>query len=77
LLDEPTEGLDAETEGQILDLLADVAQGKTVLLVTHRLKGLSRFNRIIVMDNGQIIEQGTHATLMANQGRYYQFHRRV
>ncbi|YCI80440.1 cysteine/glutathione ABC transporter ATP-binding protein/permease CydC [Enterobacteriaceae bacterium] len=77
LLDEPTEGLDAETEGQILDLLAEVTQGKTVLLVTHRLKGLSRFSRIIVMDNGQIIEQGNHANLMANQGRYYQFHRRV
>lgn len=77
LLDEPTEGLDATTESQILDLLADVMQGKTVLMVTHRLRGLARFNQIIVMDNGQIIEQGNHAELLAQQGRYYQFRQRL
>ncbi|VDZ68903.1 Transport ATP-binding protein CydC (plasmid) [Klebsiella aerogenes] len=57
LLDEPTEGLDATTESQILDLLSEVMRDKTVLMVTHRLRGLARFNQIIVMDNGQIIEQ--------------------
>lgn len=77
LLDEPTEGLDATTESQILDLLADVMQEKTVLMVTHRLRGLARFNQIIVMDNGQIIEQGSHAELLATQGRYYQFKQRL
>ena len=77
LLDEPTEGLDAETESQILDLLADVLKAKTVLMVTHRLRGLARFNRIIVMDNGEIIEQGNHAELMASKGRYYQFRQRL
>ena len=73
LLDEPTEGLDATTESQILELLAKMMREKTVLMVTHRLRGLSRFQQIIVMDNGQIIEQGTHAELLARQGRYYQF----
>ena len=77
LLDEPTEGLDAETESQVLDLLAQVTQEKTVLMVTHRLQGLARFNRIIVMDNGEIIEQGNHAELVARKGRYYQFHQRL
>lgn len=77
LLDEPTEGLDAETEKQILDLLAEVAKEKTMLMVTHRLQGLMRFDRIIVMDNGEIIEQGKHAELMASKGRYYQFHQRL
>jgi ATP-binding cassette subfamily C protein CydC len=77
LLDEPTEGLDATTESQILDLLAEVMQEKTVLMVTHRLRGLARFNQIIVMDNGQIIEQGSHAELLAKQGRYYQFKQRL
>ncbi|NIY47142.1 heme ABC transporter ATP-binding protein/permease CydC [Cedecea colo] len=77
LLDEPTEGLDAETERQILDLLAEVTAGKTVLMVTHRLRGLKRFDSIIVMDNGQIKERGNHAELMATGGRYYQFHRRL
>ena len=77
LLDEPTEGLDATTESQILDLLAEVMREKTVLMVTHRLRGLARFNQIIVMDNGKIIEQGSHADLLAEQGRYYQFKQRL
>ena len=77
LLDEPTEGLDATTESQILDLLEHVTREKTVLMVTHRLRGLSRFDRIIVMDNGQIIEQGNHTALLAKQGRYYQFKQRL
>ncbi|MFN1129366.1 cysteine/glutathione ABC transporter ATP-binding protein/permease CydC [Lelliottia nimipressuralis] len=77
LLDEPTEGLDATTESQILDLLAQVMKNKTVLMVTHRLRGLANFDQIIVMDNGQIIEQGSHAELLAKQGRYYQFKQRL
>lgn len=77
LLDEPTEGLDATTESQILDLLSDVTKGKTVLMVTHRLRGLSQCDQIIVMDNGEIIEQGNHAALMAKQGRYYRFKQRL
>lgn len=77
LLDEPTEGLDATTESQMLELINDVMRHKTVLMVTHRLRGLSRFNQIIVMDNGHIIEQGNHADLLARQGRYYQFKQRL
>ena len=77
LLDEPTEGLDATTESQILDLLSDVTKGKTVLMVTHRLRGLSQCDQIIVMDNGEIIEQGNHAALMSKQGRYYRFKQRL
>ncbi|MGG5837009.1 heme ABC transporter ATP-binding protein/permease CydC [Huaxiibacter chinensis] len=77
LLDEPTEGLDATTESQILDLLAQVMKDKTVLMVTHRLRGLARFDQIIVMDNGHIIEQGNHAELLAKQGRYFQLKQRL
>ncbi|HDR2788688.1 TPA: cysteine/glutathione ABC transporter ATP-binding protein/permease CydC [Enterobacter asburiae] len=77
LLDEPTEGLDATTESQILDLLANAMVGKTVIMVTHRLRGLASFDQIIVMDNGHIIEQGSHAELLAKQGRYYQFKQRL
>ncbi|EMA4136740.1 cysteine/glutathione ABC transporter ATP-binding protein/permease CydC [Cronobacter turicensis] len=76
LLDEPTEGLDAETERQILTLVKEVAAQKTLLMVTHRLQGLTAFDRIIVMDNGQITEQGSHKELLALQGRYYQFRAR-
>ena len=77
LLDEPTEGLEATTERQILDLLKKEMQDKTVLMVTHRLRGLADFDQIIVMDNGQIIEQGNHAELLAKQGRYYHFKQRL
>ncbi|MGK3224787.1 cysteine/glutathione ABC transporter ATP-binding protein/permease CydC [Enterobacter soli] len=77
LLDEPTEGLDATTESQILDLLANAMAGKTVIMVTHRLRGLASFDQIIVMDNGHIIEQGSHTELLAKQGRYYQFKQRL
>lgn len=77
LLDEPTEGLDATTESEMLELLADVMREKTVLIVTHRLRGLARFDQIIVMDDGRIIERGTHAELLAGQGRYYQFKQRL
>ncbi|SUB72285.1 Lipid A export ATP-binding/permease protein MsbA [Pluralibacter gergoviae] len=58
LLDEPTEGLDAETESQILALMQEAMRDKTVLMVTHRLRGLERFANIVVMDSGAIIEQG-------------------
>lgn len=77
LLDEPTEGLDAATESQIIDLLHETMKDKTLLMVTHRLRSLSQFSQIIVMDNGEIIEQGNHAALMAKQGRYYQFKQRL
>lgn len=77
LLDEPTEGLDAETEQQILALLHQHCQGKTLILVTHRLYGLEHFDRISVMDGGKIVEQGNHATLMHQQGRYAQFRQRL
>jgi len=73
LLDEPTEGLDAETEQQILALLREVAQGKTLIMVTHRLHGLANFDRICVMDSGRIIEQGDHQQLIAHRGRYWTF----
>ena len=73
LLDEPTEGLDATTESQILELLAEMMRENGVNGHPSTSPGLSRFQQIIVMDNGQIIEQGTHAELLARQGRYYQF----
>ncbi|WP_288501029.1 cysteine/glutathione ABC transporter ATP-binding protein/permease CydC [uncultured Erwinia sp.] len=76
LLDEPTEGLDAETEQQILALLRQVAQNKTLIMVTHRLRGLAHFDRICVMDSGEIIEQGNHAELVAKQSRYWTFMQR-
>lgn len=76
LLDEPTEGLDATTEQQILTLLQHVSQGKTLIMVTHRLNGLAAMDRICIMDQGQIIESGTHDELISKAGRYWRFHQR-
>ncbi|HHR6143219.1 TPA: heme ABC transporter ATP-binding protein/permease CydC [Providencia alcalifaciens] len=76
LMDEPTEGLDAHTEQQILSLLKQKCADKTLIVITHRLQGLEQMDTICVMDNGEIIEQGSHQQLLAEQGRYYQFHQR-
>ncbi|QKJ04740.1 heme ABC transporter ATP-binding protein/permease CydC [Yersinia mollaretii] len=76
LLDEPTEGLDAETEQQILSLLRQHCRQKSLIIVTHRLYGLEYMDRICVMDGGMIVEQGTHQNLLQSKGRYYQFHQR-
>ncbi|THD49218.1 cysteine/glutathione ABC transporter ATP-binding protein/permease CydC [Enterobacteriaceae bacterium ML5] len=73
LLDEPTEGLDAETENHILALLHKHCENKTLLLVTHRLQGLENLDRICVMEEGEIVEQGDHPTLAASHGRYARF----
>ncbi|KYP97167.1 amino acid ABC transporter permease, partial [Sodalis-like endosymbiont of Proechinophthirus fluctus] len=76
LLDEPTEGLDAVTEQQILQLLTTLGQERTVIIVTHRIRGLERLDRICIMDRGKLIEQGSHQALMAQHGRYYHYHDR-
>ncbi|EKS7792338.1 cysteine/glutathione ABC transporter ATP-binding protein/permease CydC [Edwardsiella piscicida] len=77
LLDEPTEGLDAETERQILALLRQHCCHKTLLLITHRLQGLAQMDRICVMDEGRIVEQGRHEQLLQARGRYYQLCQRL
>lgn len=77
LMDEPTEGLDVTTERQILTLLRQQFQQKTVLTITHRLSGLDKMDNIIVMDGGTIIEQGNHHSLIQLKGRYYDFHQHI
>ena len=76
LLDEPLEGLDAQTEHLIMQLLLKVTAEKTVLMVTHRLTGIEAVDKICVMDQGHIVEQGTHQQLMAQKARYYAFRQR-
>ncbi|GKV77731.1 cysteine/glutathione ABC transporter ATP-binding protein/permease CydC [Pectobacterium carotovorum subsp. carotovorum] len=77
LLDEPTEGLDAETEKRILQLLRQHCADKTLIVITHRLYGLESMDRICILDDGKVIEQGNHQDLMAQQGRYWQFRQHV
>lgn len=77
LLDEPTEGLDVKTEQQILSLLLEHSEGKTVLFITHRLVGLKDMDTICLMDEGGIIEQGSHCDLKAAGGRYTSLLQRI
>lgn len=71
LLDEPTSALDANTESRLIENLEQFVQNRTVLLVTHRLSTVRKAHRIIMLDQGRIIEQGSHQDLMSRQGAYY------
>jgi len=70
LLDEATSALDSEVEAAIQDNLNAVMQGKTVIAIAHRLSTIAAMDRLIVMDQGRIVEQGSHAQLLALNGVY-------
>ncbi|MFS0828508.1 ABC transporter ATP-binding protein [Pseudomonas phoenicis] len=70
LLDEATSALDSEVEVAIQESLDEMMQGKTVIAIAHRLSTIAAMDRLIVMDNGRIIEQGSHAELLASNGTY-------
>ena len=76
VLDEATSALDSEVEASIQSALAKVMKGKTVLAIAHRLSTLSTMDRIIVMDKGCIIEEGTHKSLLAKKGLYFRYWQR-
>ncbi len=70
ILDEPTSAVDAESAALIQDTITRIHRGKTLLLICHQLAGLDQFDRILVLKNGELIEQGTHAELISRQGYY-------
>ncbi|MDR1696718.1 MAG: ABC transporter ATP-binding protein/permease [Rickettsiales bacterium] len=72
LLDEATSALDSETEANIQRALDKLMRGRTTIAIAHRLSTLKQMDRIIVMDCGRIIEDGTHAQLLKQRGKYYQ-----
>jgi len=71
ILDEATSALDYDTEHQVSMNLMQWASGRTVFFITHRLNTIAQADSILVMDQGSAVEQGTHAELMALQGRYF------
>jgi ATP-binding cassette, subfamily B, bacterial len=73
VLDEATSALDSEVEASIQDALSKVMQGKTVLAIAHRLSTIAEMDRIVVLDAGRIVEQGSHAELLSANGLYARY----
>jgi ATP-binding cassette, subfamily B, multidrug efflux pump len=76
VLDEATSALDSEIEAAIQEQLDTLMQGKTVIAIAHRLSTIARMDRLVVMDAGRIVEQGTHAELLRLEGHYARLWRR-
>ena len=72
LLDEATSALDTDTEQDIKDALARAGEGRTVLTIAHRLSTIAEADLIVVLEQGEILEQGTHDALLQREGRYAQ-----
>ena len=75
ILDEATSALDSESERQVQDALERLMSGRTTLVIAHRLSTIEHANRIIVLEHGKVIENGTHAELIAHNGMYANLHR--
>jgi len=76
ILDEATSALDADSEEIIQDNLKHIAKNRTVIIIAHRLSAIKQAHRIVTVENGEITEQGSHADLMAADGRYSTLYRK-
>jgi subfamily B ATP-binding cassette protein MsbA len=74
ILDEATSSLDSESEAKIQDGLRRLREGRTTFVIAHRLSTIRTADQILVLEDGQIVERGTHQALLAKRGRYRQLY---
>jgi ATP-binding cassette, subfamily C, bacterial CydC len=77
VLDEPTEGLDRLTEAELVKSLLEATRGRTVVWITHRMVGLDAMDRVVMLEAGRVVDQGTHSELLARCARYAEWQARM
>ena len=75
ILDEATSSLDAESEALVQRALENLIEGRTTIVIAHRLSTVRRADRILVLGNGKVQEEGTHDELILRQGLYWKLHK--
>ena len=73
ILDEATASIDPENEHLIQQAISELTRGKTIIIIAHRLATIENADQILVLDDGRIVQQGTHAQLVREEGRYRRF----
>lgn len=73
-MDEATASLDPESEEYIQQAIGELIKGKTVIVIAHKLRTIAKADKIIVLNKGEIAEEGTHDTLMKKQGLYHRLY---
>ena len=72
IFDEPTSALDSETEAHIQKAITNLVKDRTSIIIAHRLSTVMSADRIIVLENGKIVEEGTHKELLKNKSKYFE-----